>query len=55
MTAPVLQSKYRLLLIGALALMALPFAMRLLGLTVNTASVVVCLAIAAMGLNLLVG
>jgi len=29
--------------------------MRLLGLTVNTASVVVCLAIAAMGLNLLVG
>jgi ABC-type branched-subunit amino acid transport system ATPase component/ABC-type branched-subunit amino acid transport system permease subunit len=47
--------KVQLLWIGAIALVALPFAMRLLGLTVNTASVVVCLAIAAMGLNLLVG
>jgi ABC-type branched-subunit amino acid transport system ATPase component/ABC-type branched-subunit amino acid transport system permease subunit len=48
-------SKHRLLWIGAIALIALPLAMRMLGLTVNTASVVVCLAIAAMGLNLLVG
>jgi len=47
--------KVRLLWIGAIALIALPLAMRMLGLTVNTASVVVCLAIAAMGLNLLVG
>ena len=47
--------KVRLLWIGVIALIALPLAMRLLGLTVNTASVVVCLAIAAMGLNLLVG
>ena len=55
MTVPLPVSKHRLLWIGAIALIALPFAMRLLGLTVNTASVVVCLAIAAMGLNLLVG
>ena len=48
-------SKYQPLWIGALALVALPFAVRLLGLTVDTASVVVLLAIAAMGLNLLVG
>ena len=45
----------RILWIGAIALVALPFALHLLGLTVNTASVVVCLAIAGMGLNLLVG
>jgi ABC-type branched-subunit amino acid transport system ATPase component/ABC-type branched-subunit amino acid transport system permease subunit len=45
----------RSLWIGAGALVALPLAMPLLGLTVNTASVVVCLAIATMGLNLLVG
>jgi len=50
-----LHSKYRMLLIGAIALALLPFAMHLVGLTVNTASVVVCLAIAGMGLNLLVG
>jgi branched-chain amino acid transport system ATP-binding protein/branched-chain amino acid transport system permease protein len=49
------RSKYQLLWIAAIALVALPFAMRLLGLTVNTASLVVILAIAAMGLNLLVG
>ena len=43
------------LLIAAVALIALPFAMRMLGLTINTASLVVILAIATMGLNLLVG
>ncbi|MCX7139937.1 MAG: ATP-binding cassette domain-containing protein, partial [Proteobacteria bacterium] len=48
-------TKHRLLWTAAIVLAALPFAMRLLGLTVDTASVVVCLAIAAMGLNLLVG
>jgi ABC-type branched-subunit amino acid transport system ATPase component/ABC-type branched-subunit amino acid transport system permease subunit len=55
MTAARLTSKYRPLLIAALALIALPFAMRLFGLTVNTASMVVILAIATMGLNLCVG
>jgi len=49
------RSSRQLLWIGAIALVALPLAMRLLGLTVNTASVVVILTIAAMGLNLLVG
>jgi branched-chain amino acid transport system ATP-binding protein len=48
-------AKYRWLLAAATALVALPFAMRVLGLTVNTASVVVILSIAAIGLNLLVG
>jgi len=43
------------LLIGAIALVALPLVMRLVGLTVSTASVIVILAIATMGLNLLVG
>jgi ABC-type branched-subunit amino acid transport system ATPase component/ABC-type branched-subunit amino acid transport system permease subunit len=47
--------KVRLLWIAAIALIGLPLAMRTLGLTVDTASVVVILAIAAMGLNLLVG
>src|SRR5712691_3387553 len=47
--------KYRPLWVAALALIALPLAMRLLGLSMNTASMVVILAIAAMGLNLLVG
>ncbi|HET9041672.1 MAG TPA: branched-chain amino acid ABC transporter ATP-binding protein/permease [Burkholderiales bacterium] len=46
---------YRPLWLGTIALVALPFAMQAVGLTVNTASVVVCLAIATMGLNLLVG
>jgi ABC-type branched-subunit amino acid transport system ATPase component/ABC-type branched-subunit amino acid transport system permease subunit len=55
MTAARLASKYRPLLIAALALFALPFVMRLFGLTVNTASMVVILAIATMGLNLCVG
>jgi ABC-type branched-subunit amino acid transport system ATPase component/ABC-type branched-subunit amino acid transport system permease subunit len=47
--------KYRPLLVGAIALVALPFLMRALGLSVNTASQMVTLAIAALGLNLLVG
>ncbi|MEZ5844364.1 MAG: branched-chain amino acid ABC transporter ATP-binding protein/permease [Hyphomicrobiaceae bacterium] len=50
-----MSSKHQPLWIGATALIALPLAMPLLGLTVNTASVVVTLAIAAMGLNMLVG
>jgi ABC-type branched-subunit amino acid transport system ATPase component/ABC-type branched-subunit amino acid transport system permease subunit len=52
---PPRSGKHWPLWIGAISLVALPFAMPLLGLTVNTASVVVCLAIAALGLNLLVG
>src|SRR3977135_1302754 len=50
-----LYSKLQPLLIAALALVALPFVMRLFGLTVNTASMVVILTIATMGLNLCVG
>src|SRR6266850_2155124 len=50
-----LYSKFQPLLIAALALLALPFVMRLFGLTVNTASMVVILTIATMGLNLCVG
>jgi branched-chain amino acid transport system ATP-binding protein/branched-chain amino acid transport system permease protein len=41
--------------IAAIALVALPFAMRAVGLTVNTATTVVIFSIATMGLNLLVG
>jgi ABC-type branched-subunit amino acid transport system ATPase component/ABC-type branched-subunit amino acid transport system permease subunit len=48
-------SRNRTLLIGALALLALPFLMRALGLGVNTAGQMVTLAIAALGLNMLVG
>jgi branched-chain amino acid transport system ATP-binding protein len=47
--------KYRPLLLASLALIALPFALRLLGLSLNTGIAVVILAIAAMGLNLCVG
>ncbi|SHG65466.1 branched-chain amino acid ABC transporter ATP-binding protein/permease [Bradyrhizobium erythrophlei] len=47
--------KYRPLLLASLALVALPFALRLLGLSLNTGTVVVTLAIATMGLNLCVG
>ncbi len=47
--------KYRPLLLAALALVALPFTLRLLGLSLNTGTLVVALAIAAMGLNLCVG
>ena len=48
-------AKYRALWIAAAALVALPFAMPVFGLTINTASVTVILAIAAVGLNILVG
>ena len=41
--------------IGAIGLALLPFALRAVGLTLDTATVVVILMIAAMGLNLLVG
>jgi branched-chain amino acid transport system ATP-binding protein len=50
-----LACKYRPLGLAALGLVVLPLAMPLLGLSVNTASMVVILAMAAMGLNLLVG
>ncbi|HTO48733.1 MAG TPA: branched-chain amino acid ABC transporter ATP-binding protein/permease [Burkholderiales bacterium] len=55
MTRGLSNAKYRALWIGAAVLVALPFVMRLSGLTVNTASVAVILSIAAVGLNLLVG
>jgi len=48
-------SRRRPLWIGALALAVLPFAMLALGLSPNTATQVVCFAIAGLGLNLLVG
>ncbi len=44
--------KYRPLLLATLAVIALPFALRLLGLSLNTGTTVVVLAVAAMGLNL---
>jgi len=55
LTPAATRSKYWPLAIGAVALVALPSVMNLVGLTVNTASVAVILAIATMGLNLLVG
>jgi len=48
-------AKHRPLLVGAAGLAVLPFAMWALGLSTNTASQIVCLAIAALGLNMLVG
>ncbi|MGA8031928.1 MAG: branched-chain amino acid ABC transporter ATP-binding protein/permease [Casimicrobiaceae bacterium] len=48
-------SQHRPLWIGAAALAVLPFAMPAAGLTIDTAAVVVIFAIAAMGLNMLVG
>src|SRR3970282_1741152 len=48
-------SRNRTLLVGALALLALPFLMRALGFGVNSAGQMVTLAIAALGLNMLVG
>jgi ABC-type branched-subunit amino acid transport system ATPase component/ABC-type branched-subunit amino acid transport system permease subunit len=47
--------KNRPLWIGALALVVLPILLRAIGLTLDTATVVVILAMAAMGLNVLVG
>ena len=55
MKAARLPSKHRPLVIAALALVALPFLMRACGLTINTATVVVTLAIATTGLNLCIG
>ncbi len=49
------ESKYRPLVVGALALVLLPLAMRAMGLSTNTATQIVCLAVAALGLNMLVG
>jgi len=48
-------SRVRILAIGALALLVLPFAMVALGLSTNTATLIVTLVIAALGLNMLVG
>jgi branched-chain amino acid transport system ATP-binding protein len=48
-------AKYRPLWLAAAALIVLPFAIGALGLSVNTATNVVILAIATMGLNLCVG
>src|SRR5499427_3210837 len=45
----------RQMLIAVVALLVLPFALRAMGLSINTASQIVCLSIAALGLNLLVG
>jgi ABC-type branched-subunit amino acid transport system ATPase component/ABC-type branched-subunit amino acid transport system permease subunit len=45
----------RPLIAGAAGLVLLPLAVHALGLSTNTASQIVCLAIAALGLNLLVG
>jgi ABC-type branched-subunit amino acid transport system ATPase component/ABC-type branched-subunit amino acid transport system permease subunit len=47
--------KYRPLWLAALGVIALPFGLDLLGLSLNTGTMVVALAIAAMGLNLCVG
>jgi branched-chain amino acid transport system ATP-binding protein len=48
-------SKYRTLLIGLVALVVLPFALRAMGLGISTATQIVALGIAVLGLNLLVG
>jgi branched-chain amino acid transport system ATP-binding protein len=48
-------AKYRPLLLATLAAIALPFALRALGLSLNTGTMVVAFAVAAMGLNLCVG
>jgi len=48
-------AKYRPLLLAVLAIIVLPFALQLLGLSLNTGTIVVALAIAAMGLNLCIG
>ena len=48
-------ARFRPLAIGAVGLALLPLAMYVLGLSTNTASLIVILAIAALGLNILVG
>jgi len=55
MNATWTQAKFRPLVVGAVALVLLPFAMRMLGLGINSASQIVCFTIAALGLNMLVG
>jgi ABC-type branched-subunit amino acid transport system ATPase component/ABC-type branched-subunit amino acid transport system permease subunit len=55
MTGRWTQARFQPLVIGAVALVLLPLAMRALGLSTSTASQIVCLAIAALGLNMLVG
>ena len=55
MSAQSKQSNLRPLLVAAVALVALPVLMHLIGLTAGNATMVVIFAIAAMGLNLLVG
>ncbi|MBR0755028.1 ATP-binding cassette domain-containing protein [Bradyrhizobium jicamae] len=47
--------KYRPLLLATLALIALPFLLRALGLSLNSGIQVVALSVAAMGLNLCIG
>jgi branched-chain amino acid transport system ATP-binding protein len=47
--------KYRPLLIAAAAVIVLPFALAAMGLSHNTGTMIVALAIAAMGLNLCIG
>jgi ABC-type branched-subunit amino acid transport system ATPase component/ABC-type branched-subunit amino acid transport system permease subunit len=48
-------AKYRPLLLATLAVIVLPFVLQLLGLSLNTGTLVAALAIAAMGLNLCIG
>ena len=55
MKAASFSEKYRPLLFASLALIALPFVLRLLGLSLNTGTMVLTFAIATMGLNLCVG
>jgi branched-chain amino acid transport system ATP-binding protein len=55
MKTPSPAAKYRPLLLATLAVILLPFALELLGLSLNTGIMVVALAIAAIGLNLCVG
>ena len=50
-----MQPKHRPLWIAAIALVVLPLALRAIGLTLDNATVVVILALTAMGLNVLVG
>jgi branched-chain amino acid transport system ATP-binding protein len=55
MSTNLLGKNYQPLWIGAGALVAIPVALQAIGLTLDTATVVVILAMAAMGLNILVG
>ena len=50
-----MNQKYQPLVVGALALIVLPFVLQAIGLTLTSSTDVVIFAIAAMGLNLLVG